>query len=289
MNRVLFALTIAAFAFGCKPEPIEPTPIPPEPMLKMKFKFDKDQPRLNNLGQPVGVAPGNAAQSPTFHRMAAHWAELTPSALTMLGDGFELFKATETTVGGGLAIDFEKTKRVKEGEVFFSMPLKNVQTGVFEYLRISLNYQEFDLNFRAQSFDFSGRLAGFLGYNQYITKYFLDGSTVNVNANKLQGYWAFKTLGQVIQGQIPPGGITVPNPIFNTSPVPAGSCIVTGAFDPPLVIYGDETKDIVITVSVSVNNSFEWTEVAPDGKYEPSIGETPVDMGVRGIIPYWEE
>nr|MBP6658316.1 hypothetical protein [Bacteroidia bacterium] len=69
------------------------------------------------------------------------------------------------------------------------------------------------------------------------------------------------------------------------SPVPAGSCVVTGAFDQPLVITGNETKDIVINVSLSVNNSFEWIDVAGDNVYEPAV-DAVVDMGVRGVIPY---
>jgi hypothetical protein len=35
----------------------------------------------------------------------------------------------------------------------------------------------------------------------------------------------------------------------------------------------------------SINKSFEWSEVTADGKYEPSIGENVVDMGLRGLIP----
>jgi len=38
-------------------------------------------------------------------------------------------------------------------------------------------------------------------------------------------------------------------------------------------------------LSFSINNSFEWTEVNPDGKFEPEIGEQVVDMGLRGLIP----
>jgi hypothetical protein len=107
-----------------------------------------------------------------------------------------------------------------------------------------------------------------------------------VNANKKQGYWAFETVGQIIQGQAPPGATTVPNPIFATSPVPQGSCVVTGPFASPLVISANETKDIHIVVSLSVNKSFEWKDHnSPDGIYEPGAGDTVVDMGVRGLIP----
>ncbi|PKP18780.1 MAG: hypothetical protein CVU07_01210, partial [Bacteroidetes bacterium HGW-Bacteroidetes-23] len=77
----------------------------------------------------------------------------------------------------------------------------------------------------------------------------------------------------------------VPNPLFQTSPVPQGSCVVTGKFENNLTLVGNETSDVVVTLSLSINNSFEWTEVNNDGKYEPSAGENVVDMGLRGMIP----
>jgi hypothetical protein len=40
-----------------------------------------------------------------------------------------------------------------------------------------------------------------------------------------------------------------------------------------------------VQLSLSINNSFEWSEVNADGKFEPSAGENVVDMGLRGLIP----
>jgi hypothetical protein len=61
--------------------------------------------------------------------------------------------------------------------------------------------------------------------------------------------------------------------------------VVTGKFENNLTLVGNETSDVVVTLSLSINNSFEWTEVNNDGKYEPSAGENVVDMGLRGMIP----
>ena len=113
-------------------------------------------------------------------------------------------------------------------------------------------------------------------------------STVTVNGNRLQGYWAFEVNDPpvpvpVTEGQAP--GTTVVNPISATSPVPAGSCVVTGSFPVPLTITGNETDDIVIIVSLSTNKSFEWVETDGDNVFEPIDGETVVDMGIRGMIP----
>lgn len=73
--------------------------------------------------------------------------------------------------------------------------------------------------------------------------------------------------------------------MFATSPIPQGSCVVTGEFENGFSITGNETEDVVLTLSFSINNSFEWSEVNNDGKYEPEAGEQVVDMGLRGLIP----
>ena len=93
-------------------------------------------------------------------------------------------------------------------------------------------------------------------------------------------------MGIIQQGQAPPGAVTVPNPLFSTSPIPQGSCVLTGQFSEGLTITGNETKDITIDLSFSINNSVEWNEINTDGKFEPAAGEALTDMGLRGLIPY---
>ena len=73
--------------------------------------------------------------------------------------------------------------------------------------------------------------------------------------------------------------------MYKRQPIPAGSCVVTGKFPSNLVITGNETKNVIVTLSLSINNSFEWSEVINDGKFEPYQGENVVDMGLRGLIP----
>jgi hypothetical protein len=289
----LLIMSIALLLYSCKEEK---TPEPsgtggtgnntPGPRLYFTFKFDSTQQRLNNIGQPSVIPAGNAAQTPRFRKMSAHYIEMTPEALTGLGQGLVLYHAPETTVGGETAIEFDKSTPVGEGEEFFSIPLSQVNADTYKYLRVSLAYQNYDIQFKYDTFNLQGSIASFIGYNTYITQHKPKDISVVVNANKKQGYWAFETVGQVIQGQAPPGATTVPNPIFATSPVPQGSCVVTGPFASPLVISANETKDIHIVVSLSVNKSFEWKDSnSPDGIYEPGAGDTVVDMGVRGLIP----
>ncbi len=258
-----------------------------EPMLIIKFQFDPNQVRLNNLGQPSSVLAGNAAQSPIFNTISAHYVEMAPNANTQLGQGTILYHAPETTLGGANAIDFAQSKIVGEGATFLKIPLKEVLAGSYEWLRVSLSYQNYQISVRNQGVDYTGTLASFVGFKTYINSFNIGNNIFEINANRAQGYWAFGLNGQPYSssGQAAAGATTVPNPIASTSPIPAGSCVVTGKFANNLVITGTETNDVTITLSLSINNSFEWHEVNADGKYEPAAGENVVDMGLRGLIP----
>ena len=261
-----------------------------EPRLIFKFKFDSTQTRLDNLGNPSALPSGHGAQSPRFNKMSAHYIEMTPSQFTELGDGAILYHAPETNIGGVPAIDFSQSNPVGDNETFFSIPLKDVIAGTYEWLRVSLAYQNYDINLRYNwsgiNLDMRGTIASFIGFNTYVSNLQIKDSTIAVNANKAQGFWAFETIYSTSQGQAPAGATTVPNPLFATSPIPQGSCLVTGDFDTPLSITGNETEDIVITVSLSTNNSFEWIENSTPGFFEPAAGDAVVDMGIRGMKVY---
>ncbi len=286
MKRIvgLFLILVLVFSFfSCEDEDDSDN----GPYLIVKFQFDSNQVRLNNLGQPAVIPSGHAAQSPDFSKISAHYFELAPNAYTQLTQGTVLYHADETTQGGSVAIDFSKAVVVSEGEAFLKIPLSQVPQGSYEYVRVSLAYQEYTISVRNAGSDYLGKLASFVGYNTYITTHSIGNNSFPVNGNRLQGYWAFalNDFPYATSGQAPAGATTVPNPIAATSPIPSGSCVVTGKFAQNLIINGNETRDVVITLSLSSNNSFEWQEVTSDGKYEPSIGENVVDMGLRGLIP----
>lgn len=285
--KVIILLILSLISFSCTDEDDNQiVAAVEEPQLIIKFKFDPTQVRLNNIGQPSTVAAGNAAQSPIFNGISAHYLEFTPNALTQVGQGAILYNGPSTTIGGANAIDFSQAKIVGEGEAFLSIPLKNIPIGSYEYVRVSLSYQNYNINVRASGSDYVGTLASFVGYNNYITTHSINGNPFVVNDDVLQGYWAFgiPSVGYYTSGQST-GVTTVPNPIAGTSPIPAGSCLVTGKFTNNFVITGNETKNVEVQLSLSINNSFEWQEVNADGKFEPSVGENVVDMGLRGLIP----
>ena len=257
-----------------------------EPNLVIRLKFDENQVRLNNLGEPSQIAEGNAAQTPVVNFMSAHYIELAPHETTLLGEGEVIYQGDDTYAGGAKAIDFSKAILGQDGEVFLKIPISQIAAGNYDWVRVSVSYQNGTIKFLNSGVELDGTIASFIGYNNYISSFDVNGQTVEVNANKLQGFWVFETLGYIIQGQAPEGAVTVPNPLFASSPIPQGSCVLTGQFTNGLTITGNEANDITVDLSFSINNSFEWNEVNMDGKFEPGAEETLVDMGLRGLIPY---
>ena len=260
------------------------------------FKFDSTQARLDNLGNPAPVAAGHAAQSPRFNTMSAHYLELTPDEFTMLGSGDVLYRAAETAAGGDSAIDFSKAQFAGNNDTFLTVPLSSVKPGSYKWLRVSLAYQNYNVYVRltnpilpSQKLTVDATVASFIGFDTYLSSFKIKDSTLTVNGNRKQGFWAIEGsafgYGAVDSGQAPPGATTVPNPIFATSPIPQGSCVVTGPFGSPLVITGKETSDINVIVSLSTNKSFEWIDADHNGTYDPQNGDQVVNMGIRGMIP----
>lgn len=148
-----------------------------------------------------------------------------------------------------------------------------------------------------------GTLAGFIGFNTYISDFMIKNKSVTVDEDKVQGFWGFEVQldepyqsyyiqyanpSGVTTGQSPNGATTVVNILeqFGVT-LPQGSCIVTGQLDEPLVITGNETENIDVTLSFSVNNSFEWVDDNGNGEWDWDVQagtiEQVVDMGLRGL------
>jgi hypothetical protein len=289
LKYIIFTVGSIFFFMSCKKNNDTPTTTND---LVFTFKFDSTQQRLNNIGQLAnGLLAGRAAQSPIFNGMSVHYIELAKDEFTPLGSGVVVYKAAETTAGGASAIDFSKAIVAGDNQVFHKAGLINIPPGDYKYLRMSIAYQNLNIKYKFNSNILTGTVAGFIGFNTYVGNLVLNNVNIPVNANKLQGYWAFESNGFTTMGQAPAGATTVPNPIFATSPIPQGSCVVTAhfingsGFIAPLKITGNENADVNVKVSLSTNKSVEWNEVTADGLLEPSLGENIADMGIRGMKP----
>ncbi len=298
--NTLLLSTIVFFSLNsCKKDekntPDDETPV----QLKLAVEFDATLPRLGNFGEEVAVPAENAAQSPKMNEVSIQYIEFAPDSLMALGTGSIVYQGVKTTKGGEEAFDFDESILVKNGEEFIAVDLSSLTPGTYNWLRVSLSYQNYDIDYRLNLTDpvpvdqvYSGTLASFVGVNTYIESHTVKDSVVEVKGNKVQGYWAFETsidFNGVQFGEVETGdgaGVTVVNPINATSPIEPGSCVVTGKLAEPLVITGEEAEDIEVVMAFSINNSFEWKEVNVDGLFEPGAGETVVDMGLRGLHPY---
>ncbi|MBK8425792.1 MAG: hypothetical protein IPL27_07340 [Lewinellaceae bacterium] len=302
MKKLLLFPALLLFLFSCKKENTS------DAEMQFQFRFDAAQARLNNIGQTAAIPAGNAAQTPEFRELSVHYIELAPNAFTALGGGAIVYHAEETNQGGETAVNFDKAAKAGENQVFTKISLKKVPPGTYEWVRASVTYQNYDVTFNINGLPVIGNLpnqkgtvASFVGFNTYLTTVKPREKTLPVNDDKKQGFWAFETqlsapyqtYNQVYSGEAPAGATTVVNPLFASSPVPAGSCVVTGRFAQPLVVTGNETEDVLVTLSFSVNNSFEWQDTNGNGQLDfYGDGVTPaekiVDMGLRGLIPEWE-
>ena len=254
------------------------------PRLIFKFRFNPNQVRYDSFGNVAVVPAGHAALSPSFNSISGHYIEMITSIWTALGAGEIVYQGEETNAGGANAVDFSKASVVGENEEFHSVPLSGLSAGTYEYVRVSVTYQNYNINYNALGFNgLTGTLASFVGFNTYLETLTVNQQQVVINDDKLQGYWAFESQGTMTEGQVPAGAITVVNPLFASSPIPPGSCLVTGEFETPLVVTGNETEDVTVILSVSTKQSFEWTDADGNGEYDPLDGDIPVDMGLRGL------
>ncbi len=285
----------------------------PNYTVHFRVKFDGLQERLNNVGFPSAVGAGHAAQTPLMNKIGIQQIELTTGNTIGFGKGLILLNTPETTAGGENAIDFSQVKMAKEGEEFLSLPMKNIPVGRYEFARVSVAYQNFDVLFNMYNVPFAGTfldqrgtIASFLGYNNYLSPYTVFSKSDNVvKGNYKQGYWCYETKlvpayasnDKMFTGQSPDGATTVVNMMSATVPNPPGSGIITGRFDTPLSITGGETGDIYITLSFSVNRSFEWEEsIERNGKWDynaqantgQAAFEKVLDAGLRGLKVTYE-
>ena len=307
MKKYILLIISALSLFSCKKDTTT-TPTTTS-KINFQFQFDATQARLNNIGSTAVIPTGNAAQTPDFKQPSVHYIELAQDKFTLLGKGAIVYKGAETTKGGENAVDFDKAAVSGQNQTFATINLKDVAPGTYEWIRVSVTYQNYDIKFNVNGLptigdlkNQTGTIASFVGFNTYLTKIKPKSKELAVNLAKKQGFWAFETglaapydtYNQLYSGDAPAGATTVVNPLAATSPVPAGSCVVTGKLLTPLVVTGKETKDVTVMLSFSVNKSLEWKDVNGNGQLDwyadqtKNKNEAIVDMGLRGLIPSWK-
>ena len=174
VRLILGVLVILCFSF-CTKKSITNTSS--DPVLKLKLEFDSNQERLNNLGLPEAMPAGHAGQTPDFRSMSVHFIELVPENFTPYKSGTALYVGAEVNAnnpnphGFTTAIDFEKALIMEEGEVFQEVPISSIPVGDYKHIRVSVSYQNYDVDFNLKNLPVigdldnqSGTIASFLGY-----------------------------------------------------------------------------------------------------------------------------
>jgi hypothetical protein len=270
-------------------------------------KFDPLQERLNANGTVAPVLAGRATQTPSMNQIGVECLEVAANNSTPVGKGVSIFQVAPKANSGEIMTQFDQLKMVKDGEIIASVPMKQLGVGKFEYVRLAVAYQNFDVLFSMQEVPFAGNFtdergtfAVFLSKSNFIGSHTVASKTERVDGSKPQGYWVFETkfpsayatLNRLFSGKVPDSTLTFVNPLHQTAPLPAGSNFITGRFDTPLSITGQENQDITVTLTLSTNKSFEWDEsIYKNGKWDsnaqantgtPSV-ERIVDVGFKGL------
>ncbi len=153
MKKLCLLSLSVLLLWSCQKE--EETAGSDSPMLRIQYKFDAEQERLNNIGQVAPLPLGHAGQTPDFNALSAYYIELVPTKFTQLEDGLVAYRAkTQVAEAGGNfeeAVIFDQALVSDEGEVFLEIPLKDLVPGTYEYLRASVTYQNADVRFNLKN------------------------------------------------------------------------------------------------------------------------------------------
>ena len=226
-----------------------------ERYLILKFKFNDTLAPLNDTGGLYVMPNGNAAQTPVYNNIAANYVALSAdSTFTNMALVYGTYLNDTTTN----FVNYKNLVKVKDGEAFVSISLASIKPGTYNWLRVSIAYQNFDIKFRLDSNvasfsqngvqypgaifngDYIGTIAAFSAFSTFV-----DENGYIINEHKVPAYnqyigngvWALET-------HLGTGGIYYPsdylnitgranttsvNPLWATrnSPTPKRSAVLT--------------------------------------------------------------
>lgn len=259
------------------------------PCLNVCFIYAPTSWRLDASGQNSSPASGNAGQRVSDVVIYPRYLELSPNAATALGSGQVLYQTAthdgqpETGTGATILDDITGTA---QGEVAFSFSIASIARNFYQYLRVGIAYYQGRTGLRhntgSSNLDMSGVVGAFTGTRVQATTITLNGTAVALNTNVSQGFWVYKgdSLAK-IDGTATT--VTAVNPIADTSTVPTGSDVITGAFTGSLDLSGSYDDDLYVMAILSTNQSFEWVDSTADGAWGGSGGESVYDFAFRSL------
>jgi hypothetical protein len=278
----VLAVTCILFSCGKKDDDHRPIPkIPPYTHLTVRIHFDSLQDRLDNYGNISAVPVGHGAQSPAFNSVSIGFIELLTDSTIPYQEGINIYNGT-------LAINASDTgytcctNLLEDGSEFQTNIDSPYIPGTFKYVRIYFVYENYNVSYFSNGAIYQGAVAAFLSPKTLAYYYRIGDSTITGATVKLNGEWMLEVdtpgYGTILQDR---AAATQPNVLYNSLVPPSGGCIVTCRIDPELTLGDLDSR--TITLSISSNKCFEWTEHSDPNYFEPFNGDTIVDVGIRGV------
>ena len=268
---------------------------------------DPDGIRLDRDGNASTIASGDIGITPdSISNIGIHYMELVPDAGTAYKNGIIIYRSAETFEGGEIAIDFDSLLFVAPGTAIFNANLRKIPPGTYSYIRASVACISYDMQIDLDDIpgvdeanDVPSTFYSFLGYRTYIRIIQGDSLTQEVNANRALGFWLLETKhpgsawNKIFQSQVNSNQVTVVNELSGTAPIPNTTGVITGRFEEPLVITGEEPDDLYITLTFSVNDVLEVEDSNGDGNLDINyqfdvLSEVLKDHGLRSLRATFE-
>ena len=263
--------------------------------------------RLDWDGNSSEVAAGNIGITPdSVLNIGIHYLELVQDANTAYKSGVIIYRSPETFQGGEIAIDFDSLLFLAPGTEIFNANLRKIPPGTYSYIRASVTCISYGITVDLDDVPGAGAvnnvpatMYSFLGYRTYIGSIQADTNDQEINANRALGFWLLETRqpeadwNKVIQTQLNSNLVTVVNELSDSAPIPNSTAIITGVFDEPLVITGEESDDLYLTLTFSVNKVIEVADANSDGTWDLNyqfnvLSEELMDHGLRSLRATFE-
>jgi len=249
-------------------------PLPKLSQLKMILKFDSTQVRLDNYGNIAIIPTGHEAQSPLSYSVSIKQIELLRDSSADYYAGANYFYNSSAT-----------QQLAHEGIAFDEYISSHDAPGTFKWIRVYFGLQNFRIRCKVNGNVVEGSLLSFLKPVNNENEYLINDSTIINDSTMNKGQWFLELDGgisPILAGQVQPeSAISQPNSLHYSWPAPSDLYVVTCPINPILSI-GRPYYDTV-TLSISINKSFEWVEHSDPDYFEPLNGDTIVDFGIRGV------
>lgn len=131
----------------------------------------------------------------------------------------------------------------------------------------------------------------FLAHACYVPQFYIGDSLEKINNIRAQGFtisqlhYTTPSIHHVYRSSSKL--VTAPNPIYKTCPsIPRSGIITAGFLNKNVVISESSNTDIVIDVSFSTKQAFEWEDNNKNGSFDViPVYETIANIGLRGMQP----